>query len=97
MDASTEPITPEAPDNGRAERARKAVREGYETAKEKVVEGYEKVSHKAHEVWDKTADKSLNDVVHAVNDYVRHKPGKCILMAAGAGLVLGMLLRGRRG
>jgi ElaB/YqjD/DUF883 family membrane-anchored ribosome-binding protein len=97
MEATKESTTPEALDNGRTERAKKAVIEGFETAKGKVAEGYEKVSHKAHEVWDKAADKSLNDVVHSVNEYVKHKPGKSLLMAAGAGLLLGLLLRGRRG
>ncbi len=97
MTTKTDAAAVEAEENGRSEQLKKNLREGLETAKVKVAEGYEKVSHKAHEVWDKTADKSLNDVVESVNEYVRHKPGKCIMIAAGAGLIAGLLLGSRRG
>jgi len=97
MEATKEATTPHTFDNGGAERAKKAVVDGYEAAKDKVVEGYEKVSHKAHEVWDKAADKSLNDVVHSVNDSVKHNPGKYLMLAAGAGLIVGLFLRWHRG
>ena len=84
-------------DNSHPASIKETVVAGLETAKEKVVEGYEKVSHKAHEVWDKASDTSLNEVRVAVKQYVRHHPGRCLLIAAGAGLALGLVLRGRMG
>ena len=82
--------------NGRVEKLKEVVRERVETAKVKAREGYEKASEKAHEVWEKAADTSLNDVNESVNAYVRKNPGKSLLMAAGAGLVVGLLIRRRR-
>lgn len=84
-------------ENAQPGKAKEAVAAGLETAKEKVVEGFEQVSQKAHEVWDKAADTSLNEVGHAVKKYVRHHPGRCLLIAAGAGLAVGLILRARRG
>jgi len=40
--------------------------------------------------------KDAADLTDDVNSYVRENPGKSILIAAGAGFLLGMLLRGRR-
>lgn len=69
--------------------------EGYETAKHKVSEGYEAVSHKVHDVIDKAADTSLKDAKDSVSGFVKANPGKSLLVAAGAGLILGVILRGR--
>lgn len=68
---------------------------GYETAKAKVAEGYEKVSEQAHKVWDNAADTTLHDVEHSVAVFIRKNPGKSLLLAAGAGLVIGAICRVR--
>ena len=40
--------------------------------------------------------KDVDYMVDDVNDFVRHKPGTSILIAAGAGFLLGLLFRPRR-
>jgi ElaB/YqjD/DUF883 family membrane-anchored ribosome-binding protein len=87
----------EAAVNGAIDSAKEAVVSGYETAKSRVVEGYEKVAGQAHEMWDKAADTSIHDAEASVVRYVRHNPGKSLLVAAGTGLLIGILLRGRIG
>ena len=61
--------------------ARRAAAEKYQEAAEGVRRGYTKVR--------RDVDKLSSDV----NDYVRENPGKSLLMAAGVGFVLGLLLR----
>jgi len=68
----------------RAERFGEATRERYDKAVVGVKTGYEKVR------------KDAGELAEEVNAYVRENPGKSILIAAGAGFVLGMLLRGGR-
>jgi len=68
----------------RAEALGEATREKYDHAVEGVQRGYEKVR------------KDAANLATEVNTYVRENPGKSILMAAGAGFVLGLLMRGRR-
>ncbi len=65
----------------RSERAREAARERYQVTSAQVQDGYTRVH-------DFVADD--------VNDFVRHKPGTAILIAAGAGFLLGLLFRPRR-
>ena len=67
-----------------------------EELKGKAQEGYAKASEKVHETWEKVEGSSLKDVEDAVSGYVKEKPGRCIAIAAVAGLVVGALLRGRR-
>ncbi len=62
-------------------RAGDAAREGYGSAREKLGHGYER------------ARKDIDQLVGDVNVYVRDNPGRAILIAAGAGFVLGFLLR----
>ena len=83
--------------NAAVDNAKDAVVSGYETAKAKVVEGVEKVAGQAHELWDKAADTSIHDAEASVARYVRKNPGKSLLVAAGTGLLIGILLRGRIG
>lgn len=78
------------------ENIKEAVVDNVENLKTKAVEGLEKASHVAHEVWDKAADTTFNDVHHSFKKYVAQKPVSTLLVAAGAGLVLGMLIRGIR-
>ncbi len=68
----------------RAERFGEAARDKYDAAVESVQHGYQ------------SAKKSAADLTDDVNVYVRENPGKSILIAAGAGFVLGLLLRSRR-
>lgn len=67
----------------RAEELGEAARDKYDRAVEGVQRGYDKVR------------KDTADLAEDVNVYVRENPGKSILMAAGVGFVLGLLLRGR--
>lgn len=68
-----------------AERAQKVAKERYDETSETVKRGYTKVR------------KDLDGLAKDVNAYVRDNPGKSVLMAAGAGFLLGLLFRGRRG
>ena len=58
------------------------------------------IEEKAGVVGDKLKDlydKDFREIADDAKDYARRKPGHAILIAAGAGLVLGFLLRnGRR-
>ena len=67
-----------------AEKASVAAKEKYGVAKEKVIVGYDK------------ARKDMDTLVEDVNEYTRDNPGKAVLIAAGVGFVLGMLMRPRR-
>lgn len=68
----------------RAQRLGSAAREKYDAAAEKMRAGYQRVRHDAAQVTDN------------VNEYVRENPGKSILIAAGVGFVIGLLVRGSR-
>ncbi len=67
-----------------AERVSAGAREKYDDARETARQGYDKVT------------KDFQHLSEDVNEYVRHNPGKAVAIAAGAGFILGMLLRGRR-
>lgn len=57
------------------------------------------VSDKVSVVGDKIKDlqnKDINEVTDQAKDYARQNPGQAILISAGVGLVLGLLLRGGR-
>jgi ElaB/YqjD/DUF883 family membrane-anchored ribosome-binding protein len=58
------------------------------------------VEQKAGVLGEKFKDlqgKDFNEIAEEAKDYARRKPGHAMLIAAGAGLVLGFLLRnGRR-
>ena len=58
------------------------------------------VEQKAGVLGEKFKDlqgKDFNEIAEDAKDYARRKPGHALLIAAGAGLVLGFLLRnGRR-
>ena len=67
-----------------AEKATVVAKEQYEVAREKVKVGYGK------------ARKDFDTLVEDVNEYTLDNPGKAVLIAAGVGFVLGMLIRPRR-
>ena len=68
-----------------ADRAGEAARERYAQVSENVRGGYEK------------ARKDFDDLGQNVNEYVRDNPGRSVVLAAGVGFVIGLLMRGRRG
>ena len=57
------------------------------------------VSDKVHVVGDKLKDlqnADLNELANNAKDYARKNPGQALLISAGVGLLLGLVLRGRR-
>ena len=57
------------------------------------------VSDKVSVVGDKLKDlqnADLNELADNAKDYARRNPGQALLISAGVGMLLGMLLRGRR-
>ncbi len=68
----------------RAEKVGDAAKERYDAAVEGLRSGYHKVR------------KDAGDLAEDVNAYVRENPGKSVMIAAGAGFLLGLLLRGGR-
>ncbi len=68
----------------RSQHVREQARERYHATSERMQGVYERGR--------KEAEYRLDDV----NDFVRHKPGTAILIAAGAGFLLGLLFRPRR-
>jgi len=67
-----------------AERVGTVTRERYETTVENVKQGYGK------------AQKDFEHLTDDVNEYVRGNPGRSVLIAAGVGFLVGMLMRGGR-
>ncbi len=67
----------------RSRYAREQARERYRVAAAQMQDGYARVR------------KDVDYVVEDVNDFVRQKPGTAILVAAGAGFLLGLLLSPR--
>jgi ElaB/YqjD/DUF883 family membrane-anchored ribosome-binding protein len=67
-----------------AGRAAEYARERYETARDGLRTGYARVR------------KDGGQLVEDVNVFVRDNPGRSILIAAGVGFVIGLLVRGRR-
>lgn len=68
-----------------ASRASAVAKEKYADAVDQVRSGYSRVS------------RDLGNVSDDVADYVRDSPAKAVLIAAGVGFVLGLLLGRRRG
>jgi len=75
--------------------AKDATKEKYDVAKDATKEKYDVAKDKVRYGYDK-ARKDMDHLTEDVNEYVRDNPGKAVLMAAGIGFVLGLLLRGRR-
>lgn len=62
-----------------------------EAAKEKVGVAVDNLKHGYDRV-----HKDLGKLNEDVNEYVRSNPGRSILIAAGVGFAVGLMLRGRR-
>lgn len=73
-----------------AERASAEIRRGTDRAKET----YRDVADSAREGYDKVRVDAGN-LSREVGFYVRDNPGKALLMAAGIGFLLGLVVRGR--
>lgn len=67
-----------------AGKASDVAREKYTVAKDNVRQGYDRVT------------KDIDQLSQDVNEYVRHNPGKSVLIAAAVGFFLGAILRGGR-
>lgn len=86
-----------------AERASAEIRRGAETAREK----YEDVAETARDKYRDVADTArrsytrvsseAGNLSREVSLYVRDNPGKSVLIAAGVGFLIGLLVRGRGG
>jgi ElaB/YqjD/DUF883 family membrane-anchored ribosome-binding protein len=75
-----------------AERASAEIRRGYERASEVAREGYDDAARTARQGYQRMR-KDLGGLSDDVNAYVRDNPGKSVLIAAGAGFLLGLLFR----
>lgn len=73
-----------------AERASAEIRRGAERARE----GYQDLADNARRGYDKVRDDAGN-LSREVGFYVRDNPGKALLIAAGVGFLLGLIVRGR--
>jgi len=73
-----------------AERASSEIRRGTERARET----YQDVADNARRGYDKVRDDAGN-LTREVGFYVRDNPGKALLLAAGVGFLLGLVVRGR--
>ena len=67
----------------RADQARTVAREQVATRAEQMRDGYSRLQDRAGHASDE------------LSDFVRHSPGKAVLIAVGAGFLLGLLLRQR--
>lgn len=70
-----------------AERAQQEIRRGAEAAREK----YEEAADRAREGYDKVRRDAAR-LSKDVGNYVQDNPGKSILIAAGVGFLLGMIV-----
>ena len=73
-----------------AERAQQEIRRGAEMAREK----YQETAERAREGYDKVRRDAAR-VSRDVGDYVQENPGKSILIAAGVGFLLGLIVSRR--
>lgn len=68
---------------GRTEQARVVAREKYEATADQLRDGYGQLQ------------KSVDDLADDIGDFVRDNPGKAVLLAAAAGLLVGLIFRRR--
>ncbi len=77
------------------EEARHQLHEGWEEARHHINEGWEEARHHINEGWDVTRSKA-KDLHQAGEEYVRANPTGSMLGAVGIGIILGLLIGGRR-
>jgi ElaB/YqjD/DUF883 family membrane-anchored ribosome-binding protein len=84
-----------------AERASAEIRRGAERASSELRRGTERARETYQEVADNARRQyhqvrsEAGDLTREVGFYVRDNPGKAMLMAAGVGFLLGLIVRGR--
>lgn len=81
--------------DGMQDRFREAsedVRQGAERASDEIRRGYDRASQAAREGYGRV-EKDLQSLSRDVNAYVRDNPGKSVVLAAGVGFLLGLLMR----
>lgn len=71
---------------------REAATQQYEKARDVATEQYENLREQATEYYQSGREKAV-ELRDQVEEYVREQPVKAILMAAGVGVVLGVLWR----
>jgi ElaB/YqjD/DUF883 family membrane-anchored ribosome-binding protein len=91
------------PDNGSINEGTSALSQTAQDYGQKITDAASQardfVSDKVSVVGDKLKDLQNADVgelAENAKDYARRKPGQAILISAAAGLLLGLILRGRR-
>ncbi len=77
------------------EDARRQLNKGWEEARHHINEGWEEARHQFNEGWDVTRAKA-KDLHQAGEAYVRANPTGSMLGAVGLGIILGLLISGRR-
>ncbi len=80
---------------GYTEGARRQLSEGWDEARRQLNEGWEEARHHINEGWDVTRAKA-KDLHHAGEEYVRANPSGSVLGAVGLGIIIGLLIGGRR-
>lgn len=102
MDSRTDTMPRTAADSGTTERLRQQagtvgedLRELGRLSKEAAREKIEGARHSAEELARQARDRAVQ-IEGQVEDYVRRRPIQSLLMAAGAGVVLGWWLSSRR-
>lgn len=73
-----------------ADQARHAARQRYGEARERLDRGVEQIRDRYEHV-----SSEVEDWVDEATDYIRRNPAQSVLIAAGAGFLLGFLLRRR--
>ncbi|MCS6873398.1 MAG: hypothetical protein N2Z23_04655 [Pyrinomonadaceae bacterium] len=68
------------------------IQEGAMKAKEYINEKLEQVNEKFKEI----SSKDPAELIEDAKEFARKKPGQAILISAAVGLVLGLILRGRK-
>ncbi len=77
------------------EEARRHLNEGWDEARRHLNEGWDEARHHINEGWDVTRTKALG-LHQAGEQYVRANPTGSVLGAIGLGIILGLLIGGRR-
>ncbi len=77
------------------EEARRHLNEGWEEARQHLNAGWKEARHQIDEGWETTCTKA-KDLHKAGEAYVRSNPTTSILAAVGVGVILGLLMSGRR-
>ncbi len=80
---------------GYTEEARRQLHEGWDEARRHLNDGWEEARHHINEGWDEARSKA-KDLHQAGEEYVRSNPTGSILGAVGVGIILGLLIGGRR-